>query len=323
MLKQAFISSEDKSFYEHTGIDVRGIIRAQISNIGNILRGRRLEGGSTITQQVAKNFLLSSEQKIERKVREMLIAQKMERTFTKDHILELYLNEIYLGNRSYGVAAAALNYFDKSLDDLTIAEASYLAALAKGPSNYHPIRNEDRAVARRNSVIGRLLADGVIDEAAAEEAKAQPLGAQIAAPLGARNWTMEYFAEEVRKQIVDLYGVEALYDGGLSVRTSVDPHLQDAAGKALRHWLVEYDKRHGWRGPVAKVEVSDDWVESFGETVDELNKSRVLSDDLAPWRPALVLSSSTENAVVGMGDGTEGVISLADLEWAREYHLRK
>ncbi|MBL4619629.1 MAG: transglycosylase domain-containing protein, partial [Marinicaulis sp.] len=202
-VKFAFVSAEDKSFFEHTGIDVRGIVRAQLSNINNILAGRRLEGGSTITQQVAKNFLLSSEQKVERKVREMLIARKMERTFTKDHILELYLNEIFLGNRSYGVAAAALNYFDKSLADLTIAEASYLAALTKGPNNYRPIINEDRAVERRNWVVGRLLADGRISQEEANDARAQLLGAHLAPPLGARDWTMEYYAEEVRKQIVE------------------------------------------------------------------------------------------------------------------------
>ena len=169
----------------------------------------------------------------------------MEKAFTKGHILELYLNEIYLGNRSYGVAAAALNYFDKALSDLTIAEASYLAAITKGPSNYHPVTKKDRAVARRNWVIGRLLADGIIDEETAEEAKATELGAQLAPALGARDWTSEYFAEEVRKQIAGLYGIEALYDGGLAVRTSVDPRLQIAAGKALRRWLVAYDQRHG------------------------------------------------------------------------------
>ena len=321
-VKYAFVSAEDKSFYEHTGLDMRGLVRAQISNIGNILRGRRLEGGSTITQQVAKNFLLSSEQKIERKVREMLISRKMEATYTKDHILELYLNEIYLGNRSYGVAAAALNYFDKSLSDLTVAEASYLAAITKGPSNYHPIANEDRAVSRRNWVIGRLLDDGHITQEAADEARAQPLGAQIAPPLGARDWTMEYFAEEVRKQIVDLYGVEALYDGGLSVRTSVNPRLQKAAGDALRRWLTVYDQRHGWRGPISTLAVEADdteWAETFSETVKELSNRRALSEDMAPWRPALVRSVSDETVSVGFEDGTEGTIALADLTWAREY----
>ncbi len=319
-VKLAFVSAEDKSFYEHTGLDMRGLVRAQISNISNILQGRRLEGGSTITQQVAKNFLLTSEQKIDRKLREMMISRKMEAAFTKDHILELYLNEIYLGNRSYGVAAAALNYFDKSLSDLTIAEASYLAAITKGPSNYHPIDNEDRAVARRNWVIGRLLADGHITQEAADEARAQPLGAVIAPPLGAREWTMEYFAEEVRKQIVDLYGVEALYDGGLSVRTSVDPRMQRAAGRAIRRWLVEYDQRHGWRGPVAQMDAPvEEWTETFAAFAKDMRDERVISDDLAPWLPALVLDVGADQATIGFEDGTEGVIPLSHADWAREH----
>jgi penicillin-binding protein 1A len=341
-VKFAFVSAEDKSFYEHTGLDVRGIVRAQVSNIGNILAGRRLEGGSTITQQVAKNFLLSSEQKVERKLREMLIARKMERTFTKGHILELYLNEIYLGNRSYGVAAAALNYFDKSLTDLTIAEASYLAAITKGPSNYHPIINKDRAIERRNWVIGRLLDDGRISQEEADEARAQPLGAQIAPPLGARDWTMEYFAEEVRKQIVDLYGVEALYDGGLSVRTTVNPRLQKDAGEALRHWLVTYDQRHGWRGPLGVMEIpsedadvieavddtgdaGDDeeigpaWARALKGALDPLRETRIVSDDLTPWRPAVVLEVDDNSAAVGFEDASTGTIPLDQLVWAREY----
>ncbi|XMO94764.1 penicillin-binding protein 1A [Hyphococcus formosus] len=318
-VKYAFVSAEDKTFYEHGGIDLRGITRAQLSNISNVLRGRRLEGGSTITQQVAKNFLLTSEQRIERKLREMLIARKMERTYTKDHILELYLNEIYLGNRSYGVAAAALNYFDKSLSDLSIAEAAYLAAITKGPSNYHPIHNESRAVERRNWVIGRLRDDGHITPEQAEEARAQPLGAQIAPPLGARDWTMEYFAEEVRKRIVDLYGVEALYDGGLSVRTSIDPHLQKKAGEALRKWLVTYDQRHGWRGAISSMDVTDDWAKVFSEKIDELRNARKVSDDMAPWRPALVLSANTEAAKIGFPDGEEASIPLEHLIWARQY----
>ncbi len=320
-VKGAFVSAEDKTFYEHTGLDMRGLIRAQISNISNILQGRRLEGGSTITQQVAKNFLLTSEQKIDRKLREMMISRKMEAAFTKDHILELYLNEIYLGNRSYGVAAAALNYFDKALSDLSVAEAAYLAAITKGPSNYHPIENEKRAVARRNWVIGRMLEDGRIEQADADEARELPLGAQMADPLGAREWTMEYFAEEVRKQIVDLYGVEALYDGGLSVRTSVDPHLQRAAGTALRRWLVEYDQRHGWRGPLATMEfdAGADWNEAFTAQVADMVETRAVSEDLAPWRPALVLAVEDTEARIGFGDGTEGIIPVDQLYWAREY----
>ena len=318
-VKYAFVSAEDKSFYEHDGLDFRGLVRAQLSNVGNIMRGRRLEGGSTITQQVAKNFLLTSEQKVERKLREMLIARKMERTFTKDHILELYLNEIYLGNRSYGVAAAALNYFDKALGELTVAEAAYLAAITKGPSNYHPIDHEARAVERRNWVIGRLAEDGRISPEEAAEAQAQPLGAQIAPPLGARDWQMEYFAEEVRKQIVELYGVEALYDGGLSVRTSVDPHLQKKAGEALRRWLVEYDQRHGWRGPIDTIEMTDDWATTFAAEVKTLRNERKISDDMAPWRPAVVLSANSREAQIGFPDGEQAVIPVELMLWARNY----
>jgi len=318
-VKYAFVSAEDKNFFEHQGLDFKGIFRAQIANIGNLLNGRRLEGGSTITQQVAKNFLLSSEQKIERKLREMLVTRRIEKAFTKDHILELYLNEIYLGNRSYGVAAAALNYFDKSLDELTVAEAAYLATLSKGPSNYHPIHNHDRAVERRNWVIGRMLEDGRITREEADEARASPLAAVIAPPLGARDWASEYFAEEVRKQIAELYGTEALYDGGLAVRTTLDPNLQKAAGIALRKWLVDYDQRHGWRGPLGKMEIGENWVERFKEDIALLEQNRTIADDLAPWRPALVLDVSAENAKIGFSDGAEGVIPLERMKWARAY----
>ncbi|MEM9014612.1 MAG: penicillin-binding protein 1A [Pseudomonadota bacterium] len=318
-VKLAFVSAEDKTFFEHEGLDIRGIVRAQISNISNILQGRRLEGGSTITQQVAKNFLLTSDQRLDRKLREMMIARRMEKAFTKDHILELYLNEIYLGNRSYGVAAAALNYFDKALDDLTIEEAAYLAAITKGPSNYHPIKNEDRAVDRRNWVIGRLVEDGVISAEDGDTAKQAALGAVIAPPLGARDWASEYFAEEVRKQIANLYGVEALYDGGLAVRTSVDPQLQTIAGKALRKWLVEYDQRHGWRGPVGSVEIADDWAETFPEDIESLLENQTLADDLAPWRPAVVLTADSNGATIGFADGSEGVIAADTMSWAREH----
>ncbi len=320
MVKGAFISAEDKSFYEHSGVDVKGVVRAQISNVNNLLNGRRLEGGSTITQQVAKNFLLSSEQKLERKLKEWLIARRIERAFTKDQILELYLNEIYLGNRSYGVAAAALNYFDKSLDELTLNEAAYLAAIPKGPSNYHPVRNRGRAVERRNWVIGRMLADGKVEEADARLAQEADLGAQIAPPLGARDWASEYFAEEVRKQIADRYGVEALYDGGLAVRTTVDPRLQAAAGETLRRWLIDYDQRHGWRGPIDTIEVTDAWPETLAGLFDQYTNNRKIADDLAPWRPGLVLEVTDGRAVIGFDADESGVIPLEHAAWARAYN---
>ncbi len=319
LVKDAFISAEDKSFYEHAGLDFKGILRAQISNVGNLLRGRRLEGGSTITQQVAKNFLLSSEQKIERKMKEWLVTRRIEKSFTKDHILELYLNEIYLGNRSYGVAAAALNYFDKPLDELSIEEAAYLAAIPKGPSNYHPVHNYDRAVERRNWVIGRLAEDGKITEEQSSAAKAEPLNAHLAPPLGARDWASEYFAEEVRKQIAERYGADALYDGGLAVRTTLDPRFQRAAGEALRRWLVEYDQRHGWRGAISSMSVTDDWAADFTEVLKTLASNKRISSDLAPWRPALVLEAKGKSAKIGFPEGTEGAISLEDVKWARAF----
>jgi len=319
LVPAAFISAEDKSFYEHAGLDLRGIVRAQMSNVGNLISGRRLEGGSTITQQVAKNFLLSSEQKIERKMKEWLVTRRIERAFTKDHILELYLNEIYLGNRSYGVAAAALNYFDKPLSELTIEEAAYLAAIPKGPNNYHPVLNYERARDRRNWVINRLYEDGKITKEQSDAAQATPLVARIAPPLGARDWASEYFAEEVRKQIAERYGSEALYDGGLAVRTTIDPRLQKAAGDALRRWLVEYDQRHGWRGPISTMAVTDQWKEEFVEVEKTLGASKAISIDLAPWRPALVLETSRNVAKLGFEDGAEGTVGLGAMTWAKAY----
>lgn len=319
LIKDAFISAEDKSYYEHEGLDFRGIVRAQVSNVGNLIRGRRLEGGSTISQQVAKNFLLSSEQKIERKMKEWLVTRRIERAFTKDHILELYLNEIYLGNRSYGVAAAALNYFDKPLSELTIEEAAYLAAIPKGPNNYHPVNNYDRALDRRNWVISRLFEDGKITKEQHDAARATPLVAKIAPPLGARDWASEYFAEEVRKQIAERYGSEALYDGGLAVRTTIDPRYQKAAGDALRKWLVDYDQRHGWRGPLSTMAVSDNWKDDLVEVEKTLTAAKSLSADLAPWVPALVLETSRTSAKLGFDDGSEGTLPLDGLKWARAY----
>ncbi len=338
IVKQAFISAEDKGFYEHSGLDYKGIVRANINNIANVLNDRPLEGGSTITQQVAKNFLLSSEQKIERKVREMLIARRMEKAFTKDHILELYLNEIYLGNRSYGVAAAALNYFEKPLQELSIAQAAYMAALAKAPSNYHPIYNAERAVARRNWIINRMVEDGIITLDESKAAQSEPLGAVIAPPLGARSADTEYFAEEIRRQIAERYGVEALYDGGLSVRSTLNPRLQEAAQKAFRNWLVVYDQRHGWRGPMNQIVLPQDftqkvdastvregadlpyvWQALLKQEVEEFERTKKYADDLAPWQLAVVLNSARESASIGFADGTMGRIPIAAAEWAKAY----
>ncbi|MBM3566591.1 MAG: penicillin-binding protein, partial [Alphaproteobacteria bacterium] len=248
---QAFLSTEDKNFYHHPGIDLGGIVRAAVLNLRNLGQQRRPVGASTITQQVAKNFLLTSEVSLARKLKEAILAFRIEHAIPKDRILELYLNEIYLGFGSYGVATAALNYFNKSLDELTVAEAAYLASLPKAPNNYHPTRNAAAAKARRDWAIGRMLEDGVVTPAEAEAARAEPLVAQRRdeAPfVGA-----DYFAEEIRRDLVGRYGEQRLYKGGLSVRATLDPYLQDIADQALRRGLEAYDRRHGWRGPIARL----------------------------------------------------------------------
>jgi penicillin-binding protein 1A len=240
----AFVAAEDKNFYEHNGIDFQGITRAGLYMIQNYGSGRRPQGASTITQQVAKNFLLTNELKFSRKIREALLAMKIERTFSKQKILELYLNEIYLGVGAYGVAAASLLYFDKSVHELTIPEAAYLAALPKGPNNYNPFRKHDEAVARRNYVIERMAEDHYITAQEAEDAKKAPLKVTTR-PTGARIFAAEYFAEEVRRYVADNYGERKLYEGGLSVRTTLDPKLQLAARKALIDGLVRFDENTG------------------------------------------------------------------------------
>ena len=240
----AFIAAEDKNFYEHGGLDFSGIARAGLSYVQNYGSGRRPQGASTITQQVAKNFLLTNELSIDRKIKEALLAMKIERAFSKEKILELYLNEIYLGIGAYGVAAASLLYFNKSVHELNLPEAAYLAALPKAPNNYHPFRRRDDAIVRRNYVLDRMVEDRFVTPQQAEEAKKDPLkvttrstGAQIAAS--------EYFAEEVRRYINDKYSEKKLYEGGLSVRTTLDPNLQKAARKALVDGLVKYDESPG------------------------------------------------------------------------------
>ena len=315
----AFISAEDKNFYSHMGIDFTGIARAVFENLQNVRSGRRLVGASTITQQVAKNFLLTSDQTIERKLKEALLALRIERAFTKDQILELYLNEIFLGLGAYGVAGAALQYYGKSVHELTIAEAAYFAALPKGPNNYHPFRHPDRAVERRNWVIDRMVSNGYVTFEDGEEAKKQPLNVTPRA-TGAQIVAADYFAEEVRREILDRYGQEKLYGGGLSVRATVDPRLQYLARKALVAGLRTYDREHGYRGPVERIELAGDWGEAVAK-VDALN-------DIAPWRMAVILQVDEAEATIGLRpeilpDGhiaakrEVGRIPLKQVTWAK------
>lgn len=315
----AFLAAEDKNFYEHGGLDFMGIARAGVAYIQNYGTNRRPQGASTITQQVAKNFLLTNEVSFARKAKEALLAMRIERTYSKDKILELYLNEIYLGLGAYGVAAASLVYFDKSVNELTVAEASYLAALPKAPAILHPVRNRDRAIERRNYVIDRLVENGWITAEAGDKARKESLTV-TSRSVGAHVFAAEYFAEEVRRDVLERYGEKKLYEGGLSVRTSLDPKLQVFARKTLINALVSYDEAQGWRGPVGKLDMTGDWGVKLAD-------QRALSD-IAPWRMAVVLEVNDQSARIGFQPGRElggavlrdrqtGMLTLDGVKWAK------
>ena len=309
LVKNAFIAAEDKKFYSHGGIDYVGIVRALIGNIKNFGSGRRPAGASTITQQVAKNFLLSSELSYTRKIKEAILATRIEDAFSKDHILELYLNEIYLGNRSYGVAAAALNYFNKSLNELTLEEAAYLAALPKGPNNYHPTKKYEAAVGRRNWVIDRMVEDGYVSTEDGLAAKEKPLVTVDRSSGFLKD--SEYFSEEVRREISDQFGNDALYEGGLIVRTTLDPKLQTIATRVFHNEVQNYDSRHGWRGPVANIKLTDKYE-------DELAKIKMPDGADDEWEKAVVLEVRKDKAVIETAAEERGEIPLALLGWARK-----
>ena len=318
-LLQAFISAEDKDFYAHGGLSIDGIIRALRDNLMARVEGNAAiqGGGSTITQQVAKNFLLSSEQTWDRKIQEAILAMRIESTFSKDKILELYLNEIFLGLNSYGVAAAALNYFDKALYQLTLSESAYIAALPKGPNNYHPFRRPKQAIERRNWVLDRMAENGYVTAAQAAAAKQDPLNV-IPRQSGSQLYSAEYFTEEVRRQLQGLFGEDQLYGGGLSVRTTLNPKLQEFARKALMDGLIAYDQNEGFRGPVASVDISGDW----GAAVAAI---KPLSD-VPEWTLAVVLEMRDNEATIGLRPGTDvdgkllaarvtGKLAGPDIKW--------
>jgi penicillin-binding protein 1A len=321
-LLQAFISAEDKNFYSHAGLDWEALARAVVQNLLSLVKGgsRRLVGASTITQQVAKNFLLSSDRTIERKLKEALLARRIEWTFSKDQILELYLNEIFLGIGSYGVAAASLNYFGKSLTELDLAESAYIAALPKAPNNYHPVRNRERAIERRNWVLDRMLENGYITQAEHDAAVAETLTATLR-PFGAQLFAAESFAEEVRRGVQQIYGNDKLYSGGLSIRTTLDPRLQLLARQALTTGLIKFDRSRGWRGPLKTIPTTGDWGVRLGAIK--------MPGDLQPWRLAVVLDAGNDQARIGLQPKTSGngkldaaretgSVPLALMQWARK-----
>ncbi len=306
----AFLSAEDKNFYTHRGVDPISMLRAALTDLGRWGSNRRPVGASTITQQVAKNMLLSNEISIRRKIREALLATRIEQAMSKDRILELYLNEIYLGSGAYGVVAAALTYFNKSLDELTLDEAAYLAGLPKSPNNYNPTRFPQAAKARRDWVLDRMDEDGVASAAEIKAAKAAPL--QLRRREEAEIVSAPYFAEEVRRQLLARYGEKALYEGGLAVRTSLDPAMQEAADKALRAGLIAYDRRRGgWRGAVGHIDPGPDWAARLD------NEKLPAGAAVAGWQLAVVLRIDADDAAIGLKDGGTGRIPFAQMRWAR------
>jgi len=319
LVTNAFLAAEDKNFYEHGGIDFSGMARAGLVYIRNYGSNRRPQGASTITQQVAKNFLLTNEVSFGRKIKEALLAMRIERAYSKDKILELYLNEIYLGLGSYGIAAAAQVSFDTSVNELSVAEAAYLAAMPKAPGTLHPVKNHDRAVERRNYVIDRLQENGWITQDEAEKARKAPL--VVASRSNATHtFAGEYFAEEVRRDIFERYGEKKLYEGGLSVRTTLNPKLQVIARRTMAAGLVNFDEAQGWRGAASKLDISGDWGVKLAEV-------KSLSD-ISPWRMAVVLETSDQSARIGFQPDRElggavskdrqtGLIALDGVKWAR------
>jgi penicillin-binding protein 1A len=306
-LKDAVLAAEDREFYSHGGVNPAAIARAMLTNVMNLGSGRRQIGASTITQQVAKNILLGNEYSYARKIKEIILAIRMDEAMSKDRILELYLNEIYFGRGAYGVAEAALTYFNKSLDDLTIAECAYIAALPKGPENYDPARHYKAAMDRRNYVIQGMQEIGAITKAEATAAEAEPI--VLHGRTDAEIFNSPYFTEEVRRELVDHFGQNAVYDGGLSVRTSLDPKLQRYADQALRDGLIAYDRRHGYRGPVAHIDVDAIWPHHLAAVPTPAGA--------APWRLAAVLEVRADGAEIGFVDGARGWMPMSEIAWAR------
>lgn len=314
-VKKTFLAAEDKSFYAHTGLDFFGIIRAAFVNLMQMGSNKRLVGASTVTQQVAKNLLLanmSTRASFDRKIKEAILAFRIESALSKDRILEIYLNEIYLGRSSYGVAAAALNYFDKALNDLSIAEMAYLAALPKAPSKYNPKRHYEEAKARRDWVISRMYEENLITWDEAKAAQKEPI--TFKKPDPKKVVRADCFAEEVRRIVASKYGESGLYQGGLTVRTTLTPQLQKTAEWALRKGLMGYDRRHGWRGALYHVD-----LKSTEESVWlPILKAIEPPPGSGRWQLAIVLELTPAAAQIGLRSGMTGKIPLKELKWARQ-----
>ena len=302
----SFLSAEDKNFFSHPGIDAKSITRAIINNLKNIYSEKRLQGASTITQQVAKNFLLTSEISIKRKIKEAILAFRIERAYSKERIMELYLNQIYLGEGTYGIAAASLEYFDKAVNDLNYEEAALLAALPKAPNKYNPFKSIERAKTRRNFVLKNLYDNSYINyteykDLIKKEIKTKKRKIKL---LEEAN----YYSEEVRRIVTDTYGYDELYKGGLSIRTPLDSNYQIKAVEALREGLEKYDKRHGWRGPITNLN-SVDWQKDIKEFI---------YDKSLHWELAKVIDVNQLSLKIEIENKEVGFIDFKNIKWTRK-----
>ena len=303
----AFLSAEDKNFFDHPGVDAKGVVRAIKNNIFNLLYSKRLEGASTITQQVAKNFLLTNEVSIDRKIKEAILAFRIERVLSKKRILELYLNQIYLGEGSYGIASASLRYFNKPISELNYGEAALLAALPKAPSKYNPYKNKELAKFRRNLVLNNLLDNGFIDQ----KQHSKLINSKIKLQKRKRIYLEDsrYYVEDVRKDVIDKYGYDKVYKQGFNIKTPLDLELQKIATQSLRNGLQEFDKRKGWRGPLSNIKKYKNWKKDL----KDLNLEKSLG-----WELAVVTRIDKFETVIKTQNDDNGTINFNNIDWTRK-----
>ena len=304
----SFLSAEDKNFFSHPGVDAKGVMRAIVNNIQNIMTSKRLEGASTITQQVAKNFLLTNEVSLNRKIKEAILAFRIERALSKERILELYLNQIYLGSGAYGVAAASLEFFDKSIKELNYNEAALLAALPKAPSKYNPYRNKELAKFRRDLVLKNLYENNFIDQNKYLELKNKTIQLKKVKKVFLEN--SQYYIEDVRKNIIEKLTYNKVYNQGYNINTPINLELQKIATQSLRNGLVSYDRRKGWRGPIKNIKYSKDWHKNI-EKKFKLEKS-------IDWQIVIVKKINQFNSIIETENNLQGVINYKDISWTKK-----
>ena len=304
----AFLSAEDKNFYSHPGVDAKGVLRATLNNIKNIMTSKRLEGASTITQQVAKNFLLTNEVSIKRKIKEAILAFRIERALSKERILELYLNQIYLGSGAYGIAAASLEYFDKSIKELDYSEAALLAALPKAPSKYNPYRNVELAKFRRDLVLQNLYQNGFLDIKKYNQYKNQKIELKKTKRIYLED--AQYYIEDVRKNIIEKLSYEKVYKQGYNINTPINLNLQKLATNSLRNGLMAYDMRKGWRGPLFNIKNQNNWTHN-------IDKKYFLENSI-DWKLAIVKEVNQFETRIETIDKINGLIKYKDITWTKK-----